>query len=350
MPTTPTSEAIAGVDLAALSDWMEREGLPDGAITDPAPIGGGTQNIMVRFSRGDTEFVLRRGPLHLRPGSNSAISREMRLLAALADTAVPHARFIAGSTDEEILGAVFYLMEPVDGFNAATHLPAAYAAAPAGRRVMGFALVDALAALAAVDHTDVGLDDFGRPDGFLERQVPRWLGEFDRYADTPGYPGPEFGDVGKLASWLDDNRPGASRPGILHGDYHIANVMYAMERPEVAAIVDWEMATIGDPLLDVGMLSAIWPEYDGESDLYESALGATGDLPSRASMLERYAAQSDRDLSAIDWYTVLACFKIGIILEGTYARSCAGAAGRDVGERLRRYANGLFDRAHRIVG
>lgn len=349
MAPASTSAAIAGVDVDALNAWMDREQLPPGTIENISPIGGGTQNIMIGFSRGGTDYVLRRGPEHLRPGSNTVIEHKMRLLDALGATTVPHARLIVGSADTAILGAAFYLMEPVDGFNAAQRLSAPYAAAPAGRREMGLALVDALTSLAAVDHTGIGLADFGKPDGFLARQVPRWIGEFERYASTPGYPGPEFGDVAPVADWLERNRPGDGAPGILHGDYHIANVMYAPDRLAVAAIVDWEMATIGDPLLDFGVLAAIWPEHPGDADLYESALGATGDLPERSAMIERYASRSDRDLSALDWYAVLACFKLGIILEGTYARSCAGDAPREVGERLRRYANGLFDRAHRYL-
>lgn len=349
MASQTTSDLAAAVDPAALAEWMDAQGLTGGEITGLSPIGGGTQNIMVRFTRGGREYVLRRGPRHLRPASNTVIGREMTLLAALRGTRVPHPQFIAGSTDESVLGAVFYLMAPVDGFNAAEHLDAPAAATPDGRRQMGLGLVDALAELGAVDHTAVGLADFGKPDGFLERQVPRWQGEFERYRDTDGYSGPEFTGLDRVADWLDCNRPAGFRPGILHGDYHLANVMYARERPEVVAIVDWEMATIGDPLLDLGVLSAIWPRTPGDGDLYESALGASGDLPPLDALVERYGAHSDRDLSALDWYTVLACFKLGIILEGTYARSCAGKAPRAVGERLRRYGNGLFDRAHRVI-
>ncbi len=346
-PDTPVG--TAPIETGALGDWMDGQDLPGGAITGLRPIGGGTQNIMVRFERGGVSYVLRRGPRHLRPNTTTGITREMTLLSALSGTTVPHPRFVAGTDDESVLGAVFYLMEPVDGFNAAEQLDAPTAATAEGRTRMGYGLVDALAELGAVDHTRIGLGDFGRPEGFLQRQVPRWLAEFDRYRGTAGYPGPEFGELDRVADWLERYRPTDSRPGILHGDYHIANVMYRYDSPVVAAIVDWEMATIGDPLLDLGVLSAIWPTEPGGAELYESALGATGDLPRRAAMIDRYAAASERDLSALDWYTVLACFKLGIILEGTYARSCAGKAPRAVGERLRRYANGLFDRADRVI-
>lgn len=347
--SSQTTDEFDAVEVAALGEWMDAQGLATGPISELRPIGGGTQNIMVRFHRGGHDYVLRRGPRHLRPNSNTVINREMTLLAALGDTAVPHPRFIAGSADEDVIGAVFYLMAPVDGFNAAESLDTPVAATAAGRKRLGLGMIDALVTLGAVDHTRIGLADFGRPEGFLERQVPRWRSEFDRYRSTEGYPGPEFTGLDRVADWLEKYRPTRFRPGVLHGDFHFANVMFARDRPEVVAIVDWEMATIGDPLLDLGVLTAIWPRTAGDTDLYESALGASGDLPTVDAVVDRYAAASDRDLSALDWYTVMACFKLGIILEGTYARSCAGQAPPEVGARLRRYANGLFDRADRVI-
>ncbi len=337
------------VDTGALAAWMDEQGLPGGDTIDLRPLAGGTQNIMVVVSRGGRDYVLRRGPRHLRPQSNAAITREMTLLAALRHTDVAHPRFIAGTAETDVLGASFFLMEPVDGFNAADRLPAPYAETAEGREAMGHALVDALAGLAAVDHSAIGLDDFGRPDGFLERQVPRWLAEHERYSATPGYAGGAFPDLDRVARWIEDNRPRDFRPGLLHGDYHVANVLYDHRAPTVAAIVDWEMATVGDPLLDLGVLLAIWPDDPRQPDLYESALGRAGDLPSRSAIVARYAERSDRELDALDWYIVLASFKLGIILEGTYARSCDGKAPRDVGERLHRYADGLFVRAREII-
>lgn len=346
-PSTPTTDMA--VDLGAVSDWMDTHGLPGGDILDAQALGGGTQNIMIAFSSGDRSYVLRRGPQHLRPQSNKVITREIELLGALSSTAVPHPRLVAGCTDTDVLGAVFYLMEPVDGYNAAVSLPAAYTAEPAGRHAMGLALVDALATLGEVDHQAAGLSDFGRPDGFLERQVPRWLGELERYASTPGYPGPPFTNLDTVADWLQRHCPADFTPGVLHGDYHIANVMYAPDAPRIAAIVDWEMATIGDPLLDLGALLAVWTDGPGEPDLLDSALGAAGGLPSREELIARYAQTSSRDLSAITWYSVIACFKLGLILEGTYARACAGKAPHDVGDRLHGYAIKLFDRAGAFI-
>jgi hypothetical protein len=125
---------------------------------------------------------------------------------------------------------------------------------------MGIEAAAALAKLGRVDYRAVGLDDFGKPDGFLDRQVSRWMGELDSYGRYEGYPGPDIPGLHETAQWLDANKPKTFTPGILHGDYHLANVMYALDGPQMAAIVDWEMCTIGDPLLDLGWLVATWPD------------------------------------------------------------------------------------------
>jgi aminoglycoside phosphotransferase (APT) family kinase protein len=347
--SSTTQSAVPGVDLAALTGWMESVGLESGRITGARAIGGGTQNIMVRFTRGAREFVLRRGPLHLRRATNDNLRREIRLITALAATDVAHPRLIAACTDESVLGgSVFYLMEPVDGFNAAVELPTLHASNSQVRYQMGLAMVDALAVLAKVDHKSVGLADFGRPEGFLERQVPRWLRELQSYTQLDNY-----GDHGLptelVATWLTDNRPATGPIGIMHGDFHIANAMFDIDGPTVAAIVDWEMCTIGDPMLDLGWLLATWPDPDQQQDMIGTALTRAGGLPPREVLIQRYGERTGFDVSAADWYTVLACFKLGIILEGTYARSCAGLAPVDVGRQLHSTAVGLFDRARRFI-
>jgi aminoglycoside phosphotransferase (APT) family kinase protein len=240
-------------------------------------------------------------------------------------------------------------MEPIDGFNARVALPAAWQRDVAIRHRAGLALVEALATLGSVDHERVGLGNFGKPANFLERQVSRWMGELETYSSLPGYGGPQIEGIDRIASWLSDNRPTTGSPGIMHGDFHIANVMYEHERPEIAAIVDWEMSTIGDPVLDLGQLFAVWPESDGEDDLIGSALAHAGGLPSTDELAARYAERSTRDLSALDWYVVLGCFKLGIVLEGTYARALAGQADLATGEELHRTTLDLFSRARRRI-
>ena len=359
MPTEPPTEPPAAaldpalVELDVLGAWMDRQGLPAGPVTEPKVLAGGTQNVLVRFARGGREYVLRRPPPHLRPASNEVLRREARVLAALEGSDVPHPGFIAGEPDESVMGgAVFYLMEPVDGFNATVALPALHAGDPAVRHEMGLHAADAIARLGAVDHVAVGLADFGKPDGFLERQVGRWMGELDSYARFEGYPGPDIPGLAATATWLDANRPETYRPGILHGDYHLANVMFANDGPRLAAIVDWEMCTIGDPLLDLGWLLATWPQDPSGAEggfAIAGPLGAAGGLPSPAELVARYGERSTRDLSAIDWYTVLACFKLGIVLEGTHARAFAGKAPVAIGDLLHATTIGLFERATHLI-
>src|SRR5262249_41504152 len=152
-----------------------------------------------------------------------------------------------------------YLMESVRGFNPTTTLPRSYADDPAVRHRMGLDAAAALAELGAVDHVAVGLGDVGHPEGFLERQVGRWLSELESYNALDGYPGADIPGLTEVATWLEARRPREWRPGIMHGDYHLANLLYDVDAPKVAAIVDWEMCTIGDPLLDLGWLIATWP-------------------------------------------------------------------------------------------
>ncbi|WP_342787239.1 phosphotransferase family protein [Actinomadura decatromicini] len=343
------------VDFEVLSGWMDGQGLPGGPFEDVRPLAGGTQNTLIRFGRGGRDYVLRRGPAHLRARTNDVLRREARVLAALDGTGVPAPRLIAACPDESVMnGAVFYLMTPVDGFNPTVTLPESHAGDKAIQRGMGLNAARALSALGAVDHEAVGLGGFGRPEGFLERQVSRWLSELDSYRALDGYPGPDIPGLDDVARWLEEHRPHRWRPGILHGDYHLANLMYSFDGPEVAAIVDWEMCTIGDPLLDLGWLLATWPDRDDPGAALAGPLGATGALPATDDLVATYAERSDavagRDLSSITWYAVLACFKLGIVLEGTNARAHAGKAPRETGDLLHTITLGLFTRAQGFIG
>jgi len=245
---------------------------------------------------------------------------------------------------------VFYLMEPVAGFNPMTGLPALHAGDAQVRHAMGLEAADAIAKLARVDHVAVDLADLGRPEGFLERQVTRWLSELESYSRHEGYPGPEIPGLEEVAQWLERNRPRKSKPGIIHGDYHLANVMYARDSPKLVAIVDWEMCTIGDPLLDLGWLVATWPD-EGFAVGPMAGVAAIGGWPKPEELVARYAVTSARDVSDIEWYVVLASFKLGIILEGTHARAFAKKAPKATGDVLHAITLALFKRAReRIAG
>jgi aminoglycoside phosphotransferase (APT) family kinase protein len=339
------------VDTDVLASWMDGRQLPGGPIEDLETLTGGTQNALVAFRRGGRDYVLRRGPRHLRKASNEVMRREMRVLECLNGSDVPHPQFIAGCPDEQVMGgAAFYLMARVDGFNATVSLPDLHAHDKAVQHEMGLSVADAAASLGTVDYEAVGLGDFGRPDGFLERQVPRWRSELESYGELDGYPGPEIPGLDDVGAWLESNRPETWSAGIMHGDYHLANVLFAPDGPDLAAVVDWEMCTIGDPLLDLGWMLATWPSRDHPAAAAVTGrLSAADGLPRTEELVERYAAQSDRDLSSIDWYTVLACFKLGIVLEGTYARALAGKASMATGELLHAITLGLFARATTII-
>ena len=334
---------VEGVDMAAVSAWMDDRSFGTGPITAVEALGGGTQNILVRFERDGAGYVLRRPPVHKRRNSDETMRREARVLGAIADTTVPHPRLIAAEASLDVIGAAFYLMEPIDGFNASVGLPSPHRDDPAIRRRMGLAIVEGAATLGAVDYEAVGLGDFGRSDGWLERQVDRWRSHLDGYADFVEYPGPDIPGLDRVADWLERNRPTDWSPGITHGDYHLANVMFSLDDGELAAIVDWELCTIGDPLLDLGWLLATWPEpgFPGGTVMIDPWEG----FPTRAELVAHYDERSARSVDAADWYGVMACYKLGIILEGTHARAFAGQAPRDIGDLLHATAVGLLERA-----
>nr|WP_087575863.1 phosphotransferase family protein [Sphingomonas sp. CDS-1] len=335
------------INPAQLRNWMDSRQLGSGPISEFQILSGGTQNILLMFDRAGRRYVLRRPPVKPRPESNQTMRREAQVLRALGSSSVPHARLIAACEDEAVFGFAFYLMEPVAGYNATERLPAE-AHDPQFQREMGFALVDALATLGQVNPWAVGLEGFGKVEGFLERQVGRWKKQLDSYAQHEGWAGPDtLPGVNHIADWLAANCPKTFFPGILHGDFHLANVMFARDTPKVAAIVDWELATLGDPLLDLGWLLATWPRPDGSGGAFD--IRPWDGFPTAEELVERYRQQSTRNLDAIDWYEVLACYKLGILQEGTMARAQAGLAPKETGEHLHRLAVQLFERAQKRI-
>jgi len=334
-------------DLDALAQWMDAKGIGAGELRRVTPLTGGTQNVLLRFERGSGQTYVLRCP---RPGAHAdaqrGLLREARLLRALAGSAVPHAPLIASCADTGVLGVPFYLMAPVDGFTATPNpLRGRYAEHASWRREMGLSMVDGLLRLADIDPRQVGLEDFGKPDGFLARQVPRWLGHLEDCRQHAGWPGPQsLPGVMQVARWLEERVPDNFTPGLLHGDYHLGNVMFRRNRPVLAAIIDWELATVGDPLLDLGWLVATWPDAEGQGAGTIRIAPAQG-LASTGELIERYRQGSRRNLSAIDWYIALARFKLGIMLEASHARSCAGKADRGTGARHHASALRLFAQA-----
>ena len=215
---------------------------------------------------GERDLVLRRGPAAKITASAGDTMREARLLAALADTDVRHPRLVAACDDTAVIGVPFILMERIDGFTPIDPLPAPFDHDPSARHGLGTEMVDALAELALVDWQAVGLEGFGKPDGFLARQVDRWLWQLDSYRSR------DIPELDTVTEWLRQNLPEPGPIGIMHGDYSMFNVMFAHGAPaHLAAILDWDTATIGEPLMDLGHLLARWDEPGEEPTMLGSA-------------------------------------------------------------------------------
>jgi aminoglycoside phosphotransferase (APT) family kinase protein len=301
------------------------------------------------LERGDQSFVLRRPTRHLRPDSNETMLREARVLKALTGSAVPHPRCHAVCDDPSVIGACFYLMEPLEGFAPRGDLPGHYATNAQWRRAMGEELVSAAAALGAVDYKAVGLQSLGKPDDWHQRQVARWRSQLDGYHSMPNYDG-SLPHVDAVGHWLTDHLPDNRRIGIVHGDLQFPNVMFSTRAPRISGVVDWELASLGDPLLDLGWILSSWSE-PGDPEGKQPMVRPWHDFMSRAELVRRYGEISGRNMDAMPWFFALACYKLACLLEGTYARSKAGQIPADVGASVHGYAVWLMNKAaHTIAG
>lgn len=337
---------LSATDQDAIGRWLREQRIGT-TLTDVAPLTGGTQNIVVGMSVDGRRMVLRRPPLHPRPTSDKTMLREIAVLRTLAGSAVPHPGFIAACTDLDVIGVVFYLMEEVDGFNPGTEVSQAYQDDADLRYRVGLSYAGSLAELGNVAWENSELAAIRRPGSFLARQVPQFLGLLNSYRHEQ-YSPESLAGVGELAQWLEDHRPPDAEPGIMHGDAHLNNVLLRREAPELAAFIDWEMCTIGDPLLDLGWMLVCWPD-DPNPINAGSALAALGGLAHRSDLIEAYRAAGGRRTDQLDWYVALACFKLGIVIEGTWSRYLAGRASRDAGELLHASAENLLALGRRVA-
>ena len=304
------------VDVPALELWLGDQLPGAGEPLEVERITTGHSNEVFEVRRGGHRWILRRPPrVPLSPTAHDMM-REFRVLTALEGTTVPHPRPLVACPDPEVIGAPFYLMEPVDGFVLRTSLPPPFDADVDARYGLGTELVDALAELACVDWRAAGLEGFGRPDGYLERQVDRWLGQLERYKTR------DIPELDAVAPWIRANTPAMGDPAILHGDYKFDNVIFHHGAPaRLAAVVDWEQATIGDPLVDLGWMLGLWDE-PGEEPLGAggSVVTTVDGLPTRDELAERYARRTGRSLEHLTYYKVLSLFKLACVLEGSYYR------------------------------
>jgi aminoglycoside phosphotransferase (APT) family kinase protein len=317
----------------ALNLWL-RESLRDPGPFTLERLGGGNSNETIAVAGAGAPCILRRPPAASIAPSAHAMDREFAILTALGGRGVPAPRPLALSTHPPML-----LMERVEGASPTERLPAAYPPGAASVRAAGEAAIDALVALHAVDWRAAGLEGFGRPDGFLERQVGRWRGQYERIRVR------ELPRFDAVAEWLAANRPAGGPPAILHGDFHADNCLFSLGAPvRVTAIVDWEMATIGDPLLDLGLLLAFWGTDRPPAPAMPRVQGFSRvpGAPSRAELAGRYAERSGRSVEALDWYMTLAFWKLAAIVEGAYAQFLDGRLSSD-------YARALGDDVPRLL-
>ncbi len=309
------------LDTTQLAKWMDAEGLPGaGEPLSARYISGGSQNEIYEVRRGELHAALRIPPPPAPASRDEGILREWRIIEALGGTDVPHTPAIAACTDASVLGRTFYLMGFVDGWSPMgleDHTwPAPFDADLDARRGLALQLVEGIALLSKVDWRAKGLDDLGRPDGFHERQVDRWTAFLERIK------GRELPGFDEAAAWLRSHRPIDYVPGLMHGDYQFANVMYRHGAPaRLAAIVDWEMGTVGDPKLDLGWVMQSWPDDPMDPKAAESSYVDLYAMPTRDEMLAHYSSVSGRQVDDIDYYVVLARWKLAVVLEQGFQRA-----------------------------
>ncbi len=324
--------------LEPLIELLADRGLEAPAELTATPIGDGHSNVTFALSTG---VVLRRPPRGPLPPSAHDVLREARLLAALATTAVRVPKVLAVCEDPAVIGAPFYVMERVAGEVIADSIPDALDN-PEQRARVADELIEALVELHATDWTAAGLEGFGKPTGYLERQLRRFTGlwEHNRTRELP-----QFEEVG---AWLAANIPESPAATIVHGDYRLGNTMFGADSPaRLVAILDWEMATIGDPLADVGYMLMQWTEpgdTPGKFNLNNVTLRSG--FPTRAELTARYEARSGRSVQALDWYVTLALWKAVVFMEGNYKRALAGSTDDPY---LKSFGEGVIEIADRAV-
>ncbi len=319
-----TPEEAAALPLAPLlvrrplEAHLDAHGLGAGPV-EAEPIGEGHSNVTYLVRRDGAELVLRRPPRGPLPPSAHDVLREARLLRALAATPARVPRVLLVCADETVIGAPFYIMERVHGHVLTGEIPAALDT-EAERRRIGEELVDALVEVHAVDHTAIGLEGFGKPTGYLDRQLRRFSGLWEHNKTR------ELPSLDRLTAWLAEHKPQSGPATVVHGDYRLGNVMVAGAAPaRVTAIFDWELATIGDPLADVGYLAATWSQAGDEDTLMSfGAVTRRPGFPTREELIARYEERSGRSMSAVGWYGALALWKAAVFLEGSYKRRLAG--------------------------
>jgi aminoglycoside phosphotransferase (APT) family kinase protein len=324
----------------------------DAAVGDHVPIevtplvGGGSCEVFA-IDRGSARWVLRRAPRHASSATAHDVLREFRILDAIKDEPVRIARPVVACDDPEVFGAPFYVMARIDGRPILQSVPEAWAAAPEAHGRALEELVDALVAIHAVDWRACGLGDLAHGgDDYLARQRTRWLSQLESYG------GRELPAAHRVADWLEAHRPADQPSALCHGDYKLDNVLFAPAAPpRLLAVVDWEMAAIGDPLVDLAWALIFHPGPEGTMRLgmAREPRFDVAHLPGRQALIERYAAASGRDTTSIGWYEVFARWKLAVVLEGSYAKFVRGLSDKPIHEHFGAQADLLLDSATTLI-
>jgi aminoglycoside phosphotransferase (APT) family kinase protein len=326
--------------LEPLRRFLDDHGLGEGEIA-ASPIGEGHSNVTYLIERGASEMVLRRPPRPPLPPSAHDVLREARLLRALRQTNARVPEVLAVCEDPSTIGSPFYVMERVEGEVIVSSVPGALDT-PVERRRIGEELMEALVEIHGVDWRTVGLEGFGKPTGYLERQLRRFGGLWELNKTR------EIEAMERVAGWLSERMPSSGPATIVHGDYRLGNTMFSADAPaSLVAVLDWEMATIGDPLADLGYLCMMWTERDDPELGMREHLGRITrqeGFPTRAELIALYEERSGRSMSDMRWYTTLALWKMGVFMEGNYKRAIAGTTDDPY---LKQFGDGVLELARR---
>ncbi|MET0250078.1 MAG: phosphotransferase family protein [Sphingobium sp.] len=350
-----TADTAALYNVERLTNWLD-DNIPemgDGPLKVDF-LHGGTSNVILTLDRGGETLVLRRPPVVPPPGSEKTVLREARILTALNGTAVPHPVCRGSCADPGVIGSPFYVMDKVDGWAAQIIDERIYHKAPFDKAPyeygIAYAMVDGLVALANVDYRAVGLEGFGKPDNFLERQVDRWEGQIRSYKQLYDYEGRDLPGYELARDWLRANIPSSFKAGIIHGDVGTPNALFADGPPaRLTALIDWELSTIGDPLMDLAAFTNSMRD-DAEPDLIPpKGLYASENWPTRQEMARYYAAGTGRDMTDFDYYAVLTQFKAGCILEYKVAQAAAGILPKQTGTFFSRLVLENFAAAEKLI-
>jgi aminoglycoside phosphotransferase (APT) family kinase protein len=339
--TVPVDEVRA----APLEQFLD-DALGDQRKATVTPMSGGGSCEAFAVDRGEARWVLRRAPQHASSSTAHDVLREHRILDAIKDQPVPIARPVLACGDPAVFGSPFFLMERIEGSAVITRVPAAWAGAPETHGRALDQLIDALVDIHAVDWQACGLGDLHHEGAALPRQLTRWLSQLGSYG------GRDLPAATTVAAWLDAERPADGPPALCHGDYKLDNVLFAPEPPpQLLAVVDWEMAAIGDPLVDLAWALIFHPGPEGTLRLgmAKEPRFALDGLPSPQQLVERYAERSGRDTAAIGWYQVFARWKLAIVLEGSFAKFQRGESDKAMHEMFGQQADLLLQSATTLI-